>query len=209
MGEIDLEVPEPELVSKSHDDQFLRRPNKNIGERECVLGDKCICKWISVFRYGEETEKSFVCKEWLLPSQLKTFKDKGKLPSQTQKCLVCTRYFTSYIYHLARTCPTFKCQSPLQLQLFANQAQVCTPASEIMPIANESGTADGYRPDVLLYVDEAFSATTASREGLAQLLFQPVVRFKSNDYDFVKDGDGQWMLTQHKLGAQYFRAPAF
>lgn len=208
IGDTDLQVPEPELVSKTHDDQFLRRADKTIGERDCLLGDKCICKWISVFRFGEETDKAFVCKEWLLPSQLETFQNTGKLPPQQQKCLVCTRYFSSYIYHMARTCPTFKCQSQIQLQLFANQVHECVPANDVMPIANESGTVDGYRPDVLLYVDEAFSSTAASREGLAQLLFQPIVRFKSSDYDFVKDTDGQWMLTQHKLGTQYFRDPA-
>ena len=207
MKDVDLKTPEPEMVSKAHDDQFLCQADKNIGERECILGEKCICKWISVFRYGEENEKSFVCKEWLLPSQLKVFQETGKLPSQQQKCLVCTRYFSSYVYHLARTCPTFKCQSPLQLQLFANQVHECSPAHDILPIANESGNIDGYRPDVLLYVDESFSSSLASREGLAQMLFQPIVRFKSNDYDFVKDPNGQWVLSQNKLGMN-FRPPA-
>lgn len=208
MGDVDIAVPEPELVSKAHDDQFLCRADTNLGERDCLLGEKCICKWISVFRFGEETDKSFVCKEWLLPSQLDTFRNTGKLPAQQQKCLVCTRYFASYCYYLARTCPTFKCQSAMQIQLFANEVHECTPAAEIMPIANESGTPDGYRSDVLLYVDEAFSASMAAREGAAQLLFQPLVRFKSNDYDFVRGDDGKWMITQHKLGVQYFRAPA-
>lgn len=205
----DIQVKEPELVSKAHDDQFLARADPDLGERPCVLGDKCICRWMSIFRYGEDTEKAFVCKEWLLPSQLKKFREDGQLPQTHQKCLLCTRYFASYTYHLARSSPTFRATSPMQLTLFANQAHECTPSQEIPSIANQAGEVDGYRPDTLLYVDEAFIDTPAARDGLSHLVFQPIVRFCCNDYVFVRnETTGQWMLNQCKLGNSHFGQPA-
>lgn len=89
-------------ATKSHDDALTlirsppvrRPPNTEIGERECVNAHKCIAKWLAVFRYGEETKKQFVCKEFLLPSQHKEFMQTGELPKTPAKCLLCSRYFT-------------------------------------------------------------------------------------------------------------------
>jgi hypothetical protein len=208
MKDTDLKPPEPEIVSKAHDDMFLCRPSIE-GERECILGEKCICRWMSIFRYGEETERAFTAKEFLLPSQLRIFQESGKLPQIQQKCLICTRYFASYIYHLARTCPTFKVNSPMSLNLFANQVyQSHGMQTEMMPISNESGSIDEYRSDVMLYVDEEFANTTAARDGISQLLFQPIVRFKCNDYDFIQDSvTGEWKLGQNRLGTAHFGRP--
>lgn len=209
MDNVDIPVPEPEMVSKGHDDQFLCRADYELGERDCVVGDKCICRWMGVFRFGEDTEKSFVMKEWLLPSQLEVFRETGKNPATQQKCLLCTRYFASYTYHLARSCPTFRATSPMQLTLFANEVYNCNPCSEVPAICNETGNVDGYRPDAVLYVDESFADTQAARDGLSQLIFQPIIRFCCSDYSFIRDErNGQWCLTQNKLGVAHFGQPA-
>ena len=84
---------ELEVVSKSHDDMYLRPHNPTIGERPCCLGERCICVWMARWRYGEETDLAFIGTEFLLPSQHKAFLSDGALPLSPGKCLVCVRYF--------------------------------------------------------------------------------------------------------------------
>jgi hypothetical protein len=86
------EIPTVEMpcIPKSYDDRFLCAPNTLAGERPCCLGNKCIALWIAIFRYGENNDKGFVCKEFLLPEQQRTFEIDGKLPPQPTKCLLCT-----------------------------------------------------------------------------------------------------------------------
>lgn len=93
-------------MSKSHDDLFLSRPNKSIGERECVCGSKCLAMFIARMRYGPENGKGFVCKEFLLPQQYKAFLEGNGCPAQRQKCLLCMRYFLNYVYILVRLART-------------------------------------------------------------------------------------------------------
>lgn len=206
---VDIKMPEPEVVSMDYDNAFLKRADRTQGHRECVLGEKCICRWLSVFRYGEESDKCFVCREYLLPSQLETYQKSKKLPSQHGKCLICTRYFASYAYYLARSSPTFKCETPVTLQAFSNQVTTCKLGDEVPPIANATGAIDAYRPDVILYIDESAANTEAARGKLSHLMFNPIVRFKCGDYDFVRDEEtNEWRLSQHRLGVRYFRAPA-
>ena len=99
---------ELEVVPKSHDDQFLRPPNTSIGERGCCLGNRCICVWMARWRYGETSDMAFVGTEFLLPSELATFRKSGTLPATNGKCLVCSRYVHTFIYRCARADPTFK-----------------------------------------------------------------------------------------------------
>jgi hypothetical protein len=99
---VHMPVPELPLVKKSHDDLYLSPPNTTIGERECVCGDRCLCVFMAKLRYGPETDKGFVCKEFLLPEQRAAFLDGKGAPALRQKCLVCTRYFTTYLYPLVR-----------------------------------------------------------------------------------------------------------
>tara|TARA_Y100000389_G_C17376332_1_gene471855 strand:- start:167 stop:319 length:153 start_codon:yes stop_codon:yes gene_type:complete len=44
-------------------------------------------------RYGGDTDKAFVCKEFLLPEQYASFLAGKGLPPRRGKCLLCTRYF--------------------------------------------------------------------------------------------------------------------
>jgi hypothetical protein len=176
-----------EVVSKTYDDDFLRPANRENGERECVNGDKCVCRWLSIFRYGEGSKYEFVCREYMLPSQLASYKQTGKHHRTHAKCLMCTRYFTSYIYMLARNSPTFCPKSPIHLQMFANKIYCDSPQNEALSHTNEVGTDDGYRQSVMLFVDERWSSMRSAREDLGTLIWKPVVRFNCKDYVFIID----------------------
>jgi len=68
-----------ETVSREYEDNFLREPQNN--ERACPLGSAC-----ESFEMG-----NFVCREFLLPSQLATYTKDGTLPQYPQICLLCRR----------------------------------------------------------------------------------------------------------------------
>lgn len=69
-------------------------PCESIGERPCANGDRCLARFIAQVRYGTDTDKAFVCKEFLLPEQYEDFKAGKGLPTRRSKCLLCARYFT-------------------------------------------------------------------------------------------------------------------
>jgi hypothetical protein len=191
---------ELEIVPKSHDDLFLAPPNQEIGERPCCLGNRCISVWLARWRYGDATDFAFICKEFLLPSQLETFKQKGTLPSPPGKCLLCTRYVQNYIYRCARADPTFKPDTKIALQAFGNALGV-ESGDNVPSHASVVHDADGYRSEVLLFVDESWADTEAARGSMSSLLWRPVVRFCSNHYHYVKDASGLPRVVQRNVGA--------
>lgn len=203
-----IKVPELEMVSKSHDDRFLSPPDASIGERECVCGDRCLANFVAKIRYGKENTKGFVCKEFLLPSQYDAFLKGEGLPQLRQKCLLCQRYWTSYVYLLARTDSNFKVPSGTQVQTFANVVGDTPEHGEIVSAAAEMPThssalmcKDGYRQDAMLFVDEGFSHATAQRNSkLSALSFKPVVRFSSSHYRYVKGPRGENRIVQVGVG---------
>lgn len=224
------------VVPKSHDDIFLRceaprsnpahlpptncpvsprsPPNETIGERACVNGSACLATFIAHVRYGVGSDKAFVCKEFLLPDQHAKFLAGEGLPPRRGKCLLCARYFQSYVYLLARTDPAFKVgQSPLGMQAFTNPvthvpAPKCNEEANLKQAAAELpmstcivSAKDGYKPSATLFVDEEWLAMRSARESaLGQLLFKPVVRFCSTHYKYVKDEHGLRIL-QVGIGA--------
>jgi len=92
LDETAVPVQEVEVIGKAHDDKFLRPPLVSGGERPCVLADRCICRWLAIFRYGADSPLAFVCREFLTPSQLRKFEAEEALPARRGKCLLCTRY---------------------------------------------------------------------------------------------------------------------
>jgi len=197
-----LPTRELEVVSKTHDDLFLRRANLDAGERPCINGDKCVCRWLAIFRYGEETDAAFVCREFLLPSQLKEFQNSGRVPKTQGKCLMCARYFTAYTYTLARNSPDFCPKSCISIQAFGNLIESTSPEDDVLGHSNSIGGDDGYNADAMLYVDEKWTDTAASRGPLGTLLWRPVVRFKTSDYVFLKNAsDGLYTVIQTNIGA--------
>ncbi len=198
----DVSIPTKplEIVSKSHDDLFLAPPNLEAGERACCLGNRCISVWLARWRYGDATDFAFICKEFLLPSQLETFNAKGTLPSPHGKCILCTRYVTNYIYRCARADPTFKPDAKIPLQAFGNSLGVeC--GSNVQTHASVVHDVDGYRSEALLFVDEAWADTAAARGEMSSLLWRPVVRFSSSHYNYVKDASGLPRILQQNVGA--------
>ena len=198
----DVAIPtrELEIVPKSHDDLFLAPPNQEVNERPCCLGNRCIAVWLARWRYGDATDYAFICKEFLLPSQMEAFTQKGTLPSPPGKCLLCTRYVQNYIYRCARADPTFKPDAKIPLQAFGNALGV-ESGDGVPTHASVVHDADGYRSEALLFVDEAWAETEAARGSMSSLLWRPVVRFCSNHYHYVKDASGLPRIVQRNVGA--------
>ena len=202
------------VVPKSHDDLFLTAADEKIGERPCVNGDTCLGKVIAQVRYGMNTDKAFVCKEFLLPDQHAKFLRGEGLPQRQGKCLLCSRYFQSYVYVLARTDPAFKVgQSPLGMQVFCNpvthipapkvneEDNLQRAAAELPTSACSVSAKDGYKPSATLFVDEDWMTLRSARESnMGQLLFKPCVRFCSTHYKYVKDDRGL-RIVQVGIGA--------
>ena len=213
-------VPEIPVVPKSHDDMFLCEADTCVGERKCVVGDGCMCLFIAKVRYGKETTKGFICKEYLLPEQHQMFLQGKGLPKQQQKCLVCSRYFLNYLYILARTDPNFSIASSVMLQNFCNPLCVdpeiepttnlqdetiarIKEASEMPTHSSAVSSVDGYRPHAMLFVDADFLNHRVQRETkLAALSFRPVVRFNSSHYRYVDSNAEKKQVVQVGIGMQ-------
>jgi len=199
-----------EVVTKWHDDLFLRPANAENGERPCVNGEKCVCRWTAIFRHGENSERAFVCREYVLPSHQKVFESTGELPRTVGKCLLCCRYFNHYIYTLARNSPKFCPKTPIQLQAFCNKITVPRPIDDAPSHSSSIGTDDGYRESVMLFVDEKWADVASSRNEMAALMWRPTVRFNSSDYQFVVDSEGVPRAIQINMAvsSQNFGLPA-
>ena len=195
-----IPTKELEVVPKSHDDEMLRPPNTSIGERACCLGNRCICVWLGRWRYGETTDMAFVGAEFLLPSELATFRKSGALPVTNGKCLVCSRYTHTYIYRLARADPTFQPSAKIPLQAFGNSLGVAC-GDDVPTHSSVANDSDGYRSEAMLFVDEAWADTSVARGEMATMLWRPVVRFDSTHYEYVKDPDGLPRIVQRNVGA--------
>lgn len=218
-------VDERDLVCipKSHDDRFLRPPNIDIGERPCVCEDTCICKFMADFRYGEGSKFAFVCTEFLTPKQQAAFLHGEGLPRHRGKCLICLRYFQTYIYTLSRTDPNFRLIGKhVSTQDFCNM--VSRSGSDelqkfwaLQPEAQhffcEVGTWDGYSPSALLYVDEEYTKQLAGNKGpMATAFWRPQVKFSSRHYVFETRNDGQPYVSQTGVSSEastnaYFQQP--
>jgi len=196
-----IPTKELEVVPKSHDDEYLRPPNVDVGERPCNLGDRCICVWMARWRYGDDTDMAFMGTEFLRPSQAAEFKRSGKLPATNGKCLVCSRYVNTYIYRCARADPTFKPDARIPLQAFGNSLGFAC-GSEVPTHASVANDADGYRPEAMLFVDEQWADTAAARGGMASLMWRPCVKFDTRHYAYVKDANGLPRLMQRNVGAE-------
>jgi len=196
IGDYAAPTVELETVSKAHDDLFLRKAKPHVGERECVNGQKCVCRWTAIFRHGETTDKAFVCREFLLPSQQELFVRDGTLPKNVSKCLMCQRYFTSFVYTLARTSPSFCPTSELQIQVFGNKVASTCAADDAVTATAKVGSDDGYLASKMLFVDEKWADAASSRGSAGTLLWRPVVRFNCADYVFEKDVDGEPIAVQ-------------
>lgn len=68
---------------------------------------------------------------------------------------------------------------------------------------SEVGSADGYLPQAMLFVDEGFAQCAEAREGkMANLIFRPVVRFCSTHYKYERDAEGKPFIVQVGVSAE-------
>ena len=156
--------------------------------------------WLAVFRYGETTNKSFICREYLLPSELKRFKETAELPASTGKCLICSRYFHSYVYRLARNDPTFCPSANTPIQAFGNVIGRAR-GKDLPAFASNVGDEDGYFPSVMLTVDQDFTNTEISRGEMGGFFWHPVVMFHSSHYEYTQALDGSSRIVQVGVAA--------
>jgi len=194
-------------IPKSYDDRFLRPPNVDIGERPCACGDMCICKFMADFRYGKGSKFAFTCTEFLLPDQHAAFLRGEGLSTHRKKCLLCLRYFQTYLYTLSRTDSNFGLLGThVSAQDFCNAVSRSGSDElhkfwQLQPERQDSycevGTWDGYSPSALLFVDEEYTSQLAGRAGaLANAFWRPLVKFSSRNYTFATGGDGAPFIQQ-------------
>lgn len=217
-----VQVGDLPTVTKTHDDLFLRPANTRIGERPCINDDRCLAKFLAQVRFGADSPKAFTCTEFLLPDVHKRFLDGRGLPPRRSKCILCYRYFTTFVYTAARADPSFRAIEASGLGVQAFQNSICppadaAPADDLAQLERDVGTGpshasalncqDGYAAHAALFVDEAFSQQRAGREDkLGALAFRPQVRFDSSHYRYVLDAGGP-RIEQVGIGAQDTLSP--
>lgn len=217
-----VHVAEVPVVSKKHDDLFLRPANTQIGERPCINDDRCVARFLAQVRFGTDSPKAFTCTEFLLPDVHKRFLDGRGLPPRRSKCILCYRYFTTFLYTAARADPSFRAidASGISVQTFQNS--ICPPAEpapsdDLKQLERDVGDGpshasalncqDGYAAHAALFVDEAFSKQRVAREDrLGTLAFRPQVRFDSSHYRYVLEASGP-RIEQVGIGAQDTLSP--
>ena len=88
-------------------ERYLRESRGlNFGERECKYGNRCIFMILSISYpdqsdglTGSRPEDSFICREFLLPSQENAYKEENVLPDVIRPCLGCNRYRTTFWWY--------------------------------------------------------------------------------------------------------------
>ena len=196
----DVPVHDVQAVSKAYDDMFLRAANTLAGERSCVQGANCIGTMLARLRFGAETEKCVVLREYLLPDENDAFMTTGTLPVTRGKCLLCTRYYVSYMFRLLRADATMASDVPLPVVAFQNKVGVST-GDECCTHCNVVGSEEeDYPVSSLLAVDPSFVTTAASRGAMSCLLTRPVVAFNSSNYSYVQTPQGGYEIVQHFHG---------
>ena len=110
---------------------------------------------------------------------------------------------------MARSDPTFKPSASIPLQAYGNPMGAVQ--GETLPThASVASDADGYRPEALLFVDEAWADTAAARGGMSTFLWRPCVKFQSTHYKYVRDpGTNLPRLVQRGVGADAERTQDF
>jgi len=207
------------VVGKRYEDSYLREPRKNHGERACVLGERCMCNFLAKARYGKDTNRGFTCTEFLTPPVREAWLNGHGLPEDSGKCLICIRYVTTYTYLRARSDPDFRAAAQkMMMQTHCNapaDGASSTPSGNAVDDArwhealadgstpshaSAVDTADGYRRDAMLHVDEeAFSSTAMRSTDLASIAFRPMVRFDASKLRYASS-NGEKRLLQVGVG---------
>jgi hypothetical protein len=205
-----IRVKELESVSRGHDDLFLRPPKLEIGERPCACGEQCLAIFIAQLRYGPNNDKGFICTEHLLPSELTAFKEGHGLPKIPNKCLLCLRYFQTYVALLARTDPTFAAATKsLSTEAYVNcvvprdveTEETSNLNSSMAPRFVSECSGDDYPLSSLIFADEEALRNPCIRGSKDLMAWQlrPQVRFQASHFTYHMDEAGKPFITQEFL----------
>jgi len=111
------------------------RPAIYEGERPCVRGELCLCNTLAssfpAVAPAEGRGSGFTCKEFLLPSQLSTYRAHGKLPEHRLLCVICDR-------------------AAVTAMVYENIERRQEPTVPLHAYAVEIDVPGGYRRDLLL-----------------------------------------------------------
>ena len=218
-----IQLRELPVVNKQYEDAMLRPANLDRGERQCNLDDKCLCMHMARIRYGPDNPYGFIGTEFLLPEQRKVWLHGGKLPEERAKCLVCNRYFTTYLYLMMRNNAHFaKLTNKFELQTHEN---TCAEESSEKPAkrkclsvdpqptecdnwhdkhsqtsclpthTNLVGVSSGYSRDCLLFTDDkVLQSPDIRNSSMADLAFRPFVRFSSAYFKYELNGSQKRLI---------------
>lgn len=213
-------LPSLEVVGKQYEDSYLRPPDMAIGERPCVAGRHCICAHLGRHRFPAGDARIFVCTEFLLPTQRDAWVKSGVLPKENGKCLLCIRWWTHYLYTMARMDRRFRIRTSMTSidasppeRLSGSSVQERTllerlGAGGLPTHTNLADTKDGYLRDALLYSDEESVNAMAVRDGTASsLLWRPFVRFETAHYAFELC-NGRPCVLQQGIGCHLNGGPS-
>lgn len=128
------------IVGKSYEDSFLRPPVLEAGERPCINNADCLSVLIARLRHGVDTTLAFTCTEFLLPKQQARFLQGSGLPQQRNKCLICLRYYVTFIYLMARSDRSFRTNtSAYGMQTHSNPCGSCDTEPTMSQHAEDNG----------------------------------------------------------------------
>lgn len=83
-----------EVVERAYEESFLREPINN--ERACALAG--VCEGYKIID-GNMSNKGFVLREFLLPSQMQEYEASGSWPRERSLCLMCKRAEIAKAYY--------------------------------------------------------------------------------------------------------------
>jgi hypothetical protein len=140
--------------------------------------------------------------EFLLPSEKAAFLNGRVLPTTPGKCLICSRYYHTYLYRLAISDPNFNASTGISIQAYGNVLCNDAQGDDVPSHSSVVFDTDGYSQEAMLFVDHVWAETPAARGAMGTLLWRPVVRFCANHYKYVKDDDtGKPRIIQVGIGS--------
>ena len=134
-------------------------------ERSCVKGDLCVCRvkravFPSMPFSGSGNSRSattgFICREFLLPDQLREVKATGKLPETVRMCLPCNIYYTSENV-MSYAVQKQGCQERMPLMLLQDHCVLTEQAGEYAKESTLPHTLANGRPSGVVRPFQAWS----------------------------------------------------
>lgn len=191
------------VVGKSYEDSYLRPADSKTSERSCVCADMCLCRFMARIRYGNDSRYIFTGVEFMLPKEREEWMENGTLPSVHGKCLVCLRYWTTYMYIGARSNalsgqntsdaasskqPNGRAANSMAMRFQMHHNMISDGCQINVKAKQAVGCVDGYMRSAMLFTEED---DTKCGEDTSTILgavkWRPIVRFDSRHFVYVWD----------------------